>query len=872
MKIEKLILKNFSAVKNAMNANEITIDFSQARNNICLIIGPNGSGKTTILSMLHPFSDVGNLDVRNANQLILNKKDGYKEIVIRKKNDLYTIKHFYTYHKTKDREYHGVKSYIYKNEEDLNPNGNVSSFKEIIKNELQIESDYLKLIRLESNVTSLIDLSSTERKNFMSKIMDDIGIYLKYYKAINNKLRQLDNMIGHDVDKIKRLKISDKVQYEDSIESLKKSIEQEQALYISLNNEAAVLKEKYHNIEDVDNLSIHIKETKAKLKKMEKILEKKSEMVSTDPSYYEEKIQSAHEKMIKNKADYESNNTIIKTNLSLLDSMTNQYHSLMVQKTKSEETDKELRRMEDNLTKIRKEMRVSEDILGDFKPNISKEELSEFMRFLTTQSHYAYETYEFGESVITKVIDLMERGKNINHYINSHLLELSGESGNQDTIFMHYITTKFHIQDKKIECEKTCPAKDFYYQIQTLINNSIDKDTLKTKDFYTNMSYVYDNIQRILNAFKDYKDIIERLPEYHKNFFKLDAFYDHFSHCQPIYDEEKMKDFLSLTTEYDHYNQLKKDYDKENSLKQTFSSLTYAIDVDDELSIVKKNINDTQVTLSDLRDTNKLLKEENEALDRDIEINTDIKETLESYGDTKNLYQKYLDDNTLKNDINESLKTNALHSQDSASMLALYRNELQTKLSNLQQYEAIEKEMETMNMAYDDLVLIKKSLSSKEGMPLRIIGRYLDNTETITNELLDIAYDGKIYIDKFNITANEFSIPFYNNGVRLDDVKFASQGELSFLSIALSFALSSQVLSKYNIMLLDEIDGPLDTRNREKFIKILENQIERIHSEQNFLITHNDMFSSYPVDILDLSFKNDTEEYSLANFIQIERK
>ena len=41
----------------------------------------------------------------------------------------------------------------------LNVNGNVSSFKEIVKEELQIEPDYLKLIRLGSNVTSLIDLS-----------------------------------------------------------------------------------------------------------------------------------------------------------------------------------------------------------------------------------------------------------------------------------------------------------------------------------------------------------------------------------------------------------------------------------------------------------------------------------------------------------------------------------------------------------------------------------------------------------------------------------------------------------------------------------------------------------------------------------------
>src|SRR5699024_4860794 len=104
-----------------------------------------------------------------------------------------------------------------------------------------------------------------------------------------------------------------------------------------------------------------------------------------------------------------------------------------------------------------------------------------------------------------------------------------------------------------------------------------------------------------------------------------------------------------------------------------------------------------------------------------------------------------------------------------------------------------------------------------------------------------------------------FTIPFYNHGTLIRDVKYASQGELSFLSIALSFALATQAMSKYNIMLLDEIDGPLDKSNRVKFINVLENQIDRISSEQNFLITHNDMFSGYPVDIIDLSFSEKSD-------------
>ena len=183
----------------------------------------------------------------------------------------------------------------------------------------------------------------------------------------------------------------------------------------------------------------------------------------------------------------------------------------------------------------------------------------------------------------------------------------------------------------------------------------------------------------------------------------------------------------------------------------------------------------------------------------------------------------------------------------------------------------MKKELDLYNKKYDEMTLVKEALSSKKGMSLYYIKSYLGNTEEITNELLDIAYNGQIYIDNFKITPTEFTIPFYNKGHLIRDVKYASQGEISFLSIALSFGLASQTLKKYNIMLLDEIDGPLDTTNREKFIRIMENQIERIGSEQSFLITHNDMFSSYPVDVLDLSFNEQEKKYELANYIKIKR-
>jgi len=287
MKIINLTLENFTAIKSALNTNKLFIDFSKSENKICILIGPNGSGKTSILSMLHPFSDVGNLDVRSSTNLILSDKDGFKEITIQKDDDIYIINHFYTHHKDKN---HSVKSYIKKNGVELNVNGNVTSFKEYVKEELSLDSDYLKLIRLGSNVTSLIDLTPTERKNFMGKIMDDIGIFLEYYKSVNNKLKQLEEMISHSIDKEKKLGISDKDEYKKEIKDLEKEIDSLNNTYMDYNNKLAIYNNNISNIEDLDNLRDNVKDTTKIYNKMINIINKKDLIENKDINYYRDKI------------------------------------------------------------------------------------------------------------------------------------------------------------------------------------------------------------------------------------------------------------------------------------------------------------------------------------------------------------------------------------------------------------------------------------------------------------------------------------------------------------------------------------------------------------------------------------------------------
>ena len=173
MRIKRLILENFANIYSAMNKKRIDIDFSKCKNNIVIFLGPNGSGKTSILSELHPFANSGSMDVRSDISLILDNHDGYKEIHIEDDNNVYVIKHYYQF-KKKNKS---VKSFFECNGEELNENGNVSSFKTMVNMHLGLEPELMRLMRLGSNVNGLIDMKASNRKVYASKLFQDIDIF-----------------------------------------------------------------------------------------------------------------------------------------------------------------------------------------------------------------------------------------------------------------------------------------------------------------------------------------------------------------------------------------------------------------------------------------------------------------------------------------------------------------------------------------------------------------------------------------------------------------------------------------------------------------------------------------------------------------------
>ena len=323
--------------------------------------------------------------------------------------------------------------------------------------------------------------------------------------------------------------------------------------------------------------------------------------------------------------------------------------------------------------------------------------------------------------------------------------------------------------------------------------------------------------------------------------------------CEMIYKDEKINELMSIVAEYSYYIKLNQEIEttqKNIESEEQKSNLPFLVKQKEKLEDKNQTLLDEIEALKEkMNYLSKELKEKEEELELSkdsigaIENYTTIKDNMIELEEKAMKYEEWS-----KERLEKEKKKNVLTHEKTF----MINNKNQYDM-NFQEFKKLTKELRKCREMYDDYLLIRSATSTKEGIPLLHIQMYLKDTKELVNELLDIVYDGKIYIDDFSITGDEFKIPFIKEGTEIPDISFASQGEKSFLNMAISFALSIQNLTEYNIPLLDEVDATFDQENREKAIAIIERQNEIIQSEQTFIISHNNMYNQYPVDVIDFS-------------------
>ena len=175
MKYKWIELYNYAGLYNGMGINQIKIDFTRCKTNKIIIRGSNGSGKSTLMKAINLNPDT--------NDNFIPSCEARKNICIVCDGVEYIIRYI---HPITNSGRGTTKGYISKmiNGQfvELNPNGNVTSCKDIIYEEFGLDSSFISLSSLSSENRGLVDSKPAERKRLINSIINTLEVYNSIYK------------------------------------------------------------------------------------------------------------------------------------------------------------------------------------------------------------------------------------------------------------------------------------------------------------------------------------------------------------------------------------------------------------------------------------------------------------------------------------------------------------------------------------------------------------------------------------------------------------------------------------------------------------------------------------------------------------------
>ena len=147
--------------------------------------------------------------------------------------------------------------------------------------------------------------------------------------------------------------------------------------------------------------------------------------------------------------------------------------------------------------------------------------------------------------------------------------------------------------------------------------------------------------------------------------------------------------------------------------------------------------------------------------------------------------------------------------------------------------------------------MVKNSLSTNEGIPTIKIDSFMQSIRFLANEILEDCFESDTFkFDTFVINSKEFRLPVTFNNTSIDDISKCSSGQRALGMLALSLSLYEKTGCKFNIIGLDELDGPLDEHKRRSFLRTCLDRFDELGIDQIFNITHNKAFNDVDANFI----------------------
>ena len=895
VKLKRIHIENFTILKEIMGKDSIDIEFSD--NPICIILGKNGSGKSFLMGTFSPttFDLIKN---RSENPAIPNKT-GIKELDLELDGKyLYKIKIIY---ESKTSCFiHKYNKYTNEDLGELNPNGNVNTYYDVLDRELGFSKSYINIGYLSDNITNLIGMKPTERSSYISVWLPQLSEFIDSYKIVSKKSniikRQID-MLNNDIGKL-----SD-TDYDTLINNYDKSIVEIESKYHNLIKNQTKIQTYLNLINPItsDDLNKQIYEFKNKVK----ILNQRRQEILDIKSLLNKYSGTAGQKLLqKTLKECAVNIASLTTNISNLDSsLTNIESELNDINADNEEIDQNtyttvlntIESMENekrSLTEIKNKM-ISENPEYNLLVNISKsdidiiksfiEDLKEIRNKITSLVDSSYlKDSVFIENSNNKIIEL----KNT-YELNLDKIEDEIMKKSNKIYLLKNSDMSFLLKYKPKDCNRVCPLVNeimkfmnpeveivnIQNQLNKLISEKEEVNTklTKIKEESHNMALALDYINEMNNKIFNRRNLISTMPK---------SITDTFSNPDICFILNTIPSLLDKIEDYKEFIYLN---DKINIIEQSIKNSNTILNTIKEKQIINEKWNKLRIRFEELtkerqrlissltenENTEKKLKEINELNEKNtIEIEEYNKQAdllLEEKRLLKEMAKNYYLYNTYK----EADRIYEINVYQTKSQL----EELKVKIENIKNKK---NSMVTLIENRDSLLkrkrrydLLAETWSPKTGYPAIQMEEWLDELTTQTNSDLDKMWGSELKIEEFEVGANEFNIKINKNGSIIKDASECSAGEKSTLSLAISFAVIEINLKyrKYNILRFDELDGAFDSDRRKTFIEVLDKRLPDLDCGSAFIISHNNEFGDVPADVILLSETDEKTDIVNKNIV-----
>ena len=875
--------KGLKGIYNKSGIKEIEIDFSKCLHRIIYIIGQNGSGKSTLLNSLNPLPDVPSI--------YLDGEDGYKELLYIHGDIMYRIKILYPVYSNNNRA--ATKAFFTQiddnGEVELNSNGTVGSFKDIVYSKFNLDPNFVSLTHLSVEDRGLVERKPADRKKFVVSLLESVEIYNDIYKTLVKRSSTFKSFINSITSKMDSIGDENKLLLDKNAADQRYAalMEQRSSLEQNIASARATI-----SLIDPDN---KIRESyDITLKEYNETKHKLSILESTVPDIGIVDLDQA----VKEYADLNAEITSLTSRLESIDDsikdiilrreeeskmifMKNQRYQSMVENSnigKLKKSIAEYRKKIYEYQLIFKKIGIKEGILTkdeyitilNLLENI-RTTIVNIKGYATNKSIlYACDCILNNNSVSADLERVSDEYSRIDSDIQNKKEEVSYYNGLLDRVKIldnrpkqctisecSFIKDALDAKDKKPE--------ENILRLTTSISDLIQDMNSKSEEvsFYQLTFRVYSDMNGIIRLINSNRSLLDKTP-IGKRFSDITTFISRVKNNDPFNDIQEIYSYINYANIFELYELDNKTLSRlESSYEAAKSQEGLIDDLQKEIEDLSKKVNDITSQLEEKqKDKLELQKQIIDHKQRLDEINSliSILRKISELNSSKQNYESQLrlvSDNIEKisKEIDNINKYEGALKGVNSELIPVtqMRDNFTFSLTKLEEYK---QELQEYQDKYNLIELLKKySSPTKGGIQTIFMQLYMDKTLSLANQLLGMLFNGDIELLPYIINENEFRIPTRSNITNLvtDDVSNCSTSEKSMIAMILSFALAFHGSQTYNIVRLDEVDGGLDQANRAIFPIILDSIIQMLQIEQCFIISHSSESDMSDVDVISLT-------------------